>query len=142
MAQSHVVSGLVAKRAEVAGQIVSCQDEIKQLQGALAHLDSTIKLFEPDFNLRGIKSKRTIQRNQIFGKGESQRLVLDVMREAGEPLTSRDIADRMLASKGIEDAEIAAQVQKNALQILNRQNGNLVKQLAKNKGSAMTWELV
>ena len=32
MAESHVISGLVAKRAEVAGQITSYQSEIQRLQ--------------------------------------------------------------------------------------------------------------
>lgn len=45
MAESLVVSGLVSKRAEVAGKIASYQTEISQLQGSLAHLDGSIKLF-------------------------------------------------------------------------------------------------
>jgi hypothetical protein len=52
MAESHVITGLVPKRAEVAGQITSHQSEINRLQGSLSHLDGAIKLFAPEFDLR------------------------------------------------------------------------------------------
>ncbi len=42
MAESMVVSGLVSKRAEVAGQIASFKTEIIRLRGALTHLDGRI----------------------------------------------------------------------------------------------------
>lgn len=88
MAESMVVSGLVAKRAEVAGQIASFKTEILRLQGALSHLDGSIKLFAPEFDLSTIKAKHTNKGNQYFAKGEAQRMVLDTMRKAGKPLPS------------------------------------------------------
>ena len=42
MAESLVVSGLVSKRSEVAGQIISYQAEISRLQESLSHLDGSI----------------------------------------------------------------------------------------------------
>ncbi|CAG7856527.1 hypothetical protein MCAMS1_01046 [biofilm metagenome] len=39
MAESHVVTGLVGKRAEITGQIEACQAELSRLQSAIAHLD-------------------------------------------------------------------------------------------------------
>jgi len=47
MAESHVVSGLVAKRSEVSGLISHYQHEIARLQGDMQHLDATIKLVIP-----------------------------------------------------------------------------------------------
>lgn len=82
MAESLVVSGLVSKRAEVAGQIASHQTQITRLQDALSHLDGSIKLFAPEYDLRTVKARRTNKRNQYFNQGEAQRMTLDVMREA------------------------------------------------------------
>jgi hypothetical protein len=45
MSESHVVSGLVAKRSELAGLIDHHQKEIDRLTGDLVHLDAAIKLF-------------------------------------------------------------------------------------------------
>ena len=58
MSESHVVSGLVAKRSELAGLIDHHQKEIDRLTGDLVHLDAAIKLFSPEFDLGTIKRKQ------------------------------------------------------------------------------------
>jgi hypothetical protein len=130
MAESMVVSGLVSKRSEVAGQIASFKTEITKLQSALTHLDASIKLFAPEFDLCTVKAKRTNKRNQYFTKGEAQRMVLDVMREARMPLNSREITDQLLRRKNLEpNAALVARIQKNVIAVLHRQEGHLVRQV-------------
>jgi hypothetical protein len=143
MAESLVVSGLVSKRAEVAGKIASYQTEIAQLQGALAHLDGSIKLFAPEYDLRTIKAKRTNKRHQYFTRGEAQRMTLDLLREAGRPLNSREITDRLLKRKGIEaDAALVALIQKNVIAVLHRQEGHLIMKTAvQDSSGVMTWAI-
>jgi len=143
MAESLVVSGLVSKRAEVAGKIASYQTEIAQLQGSLAHLDGSIKLFSPEYDLRTIKARRTNKRNQYFTRGEAQRMTLDLLREAGRPLNSREITDRLLKRKGIvADAALVALIQKNVIAVLHRQEGHLIMQTAAQDSSGvMTWAI-
>ena len=51
MGQTHIVSGLVTKRAEIDGQIISKLAEIKDLKQILHHIDRTIKVFSPEFDL-------------------------------------------------------------------------------------------
>jgi hypothetical protein len=140
MAESLVVSGLVSKRAEVAGQIAAYKTEITKLQSALLHLDGSIKLFAPEYDLRTVKAKRTNTRNQYFKQGEAQRMTLDVMREEAAPLNSREITDRLLKRKGIEsDATLVARIQKNVLAVLHRQDGRLVKRVVGGEPGAMQW---
>jgi hypothetical protein len=45
MAESHVVTALVSKRAEMAGLIEHHRKEMGRLATDLAHLDATLKLF-------------------------------------------------------------------------------------------------
>ncbi|WP_436660336.1 hypothetical protein [Acinetobacter sp. P1(2025)] len=45
MAESHIVSGLTKKRAELLGQIEAHQKEIQRISEMLLHVDHTIKLF-------------------------------------------------------------------------------------------------
>lgn len=47
MAESHVavVTGLVAKRAELAGRIEACRRELEHLEADVGHLDGAIKLW-------------------------------------------------------------------------------------------------
>ena len=121
MGQTHIVSGLVTKRAEIDGQIISRLGEIKALKQVLHHLDRTIKVFSPEFDLRTIRATRTNTRNALFSHGEAQRLVLGVMREQGKAMTSRQIADAIIEHKGFEvTVHTVTQVQKNVLNVLRR----------------------
>ena len=143
MAESLVVSGLVSKRSEVAGQIISYQAEISRLQESLSHLDGSIKLFAPEYDLRTIKSKRTNTRNQYFVKGEAQRLTLDVMREAGKPLNNLEITAQLLERKGIEATEaITARIQKNVFAVIHRLEARHIVREIDNGAGVMTWEIV
>lgn len=121
MAESHIVSGLVAKRAEITGQTEAHQAELSRLQSSVTHLDYTIKLFAPDYDLRTIGGKRTNVRNQHLEHGEVQRYTLDILRTADSPMSSREIVDVLLERKGIAPtATITARVQKNVLGVLHR----------------------
>ncbi|MCA3081045.1 MAG: hypothetical protein ING69_00160 [Rhodocyclaceae bacterium] len=143
MAQSHVVSGLVAKRGEIAGQIESYETEIKRLHAALSHLDGTIKLFAPEVNLRTVKTRTKRKRNQYFIQGEAQRMTLDAMRESGVPVCSREITDVLMQRKGIAfDASVAARIQKNILAVMHRlEKKKAVKKIDKD-GEPLKWKLV
>ena len=53
--------------------------------------------------------------------GECQRLVLEVLRDAVEPLSGRVLAREAAARKGLEDSrEVLVVVQKTALAVLRR----------------------
>ena len=145
MAESHVVSGLVSKRSEVAGQIASHQSEIQRLQHALSHIDGTIKLFSPEYDQRTVKSKRTNTRNQYFAQGEAQRMTLDLMRQTQTAMCSRDIADALLPRKGIEATPaIVARIQKNILAVLHRLVARRILREVKANGErgVMQWEII
>ena len=121
MAESHVVTGLVAKRAEITGQIEACQAELSRLQSSVAHLDYTIKLFAPEYDLRTIGGKRTHVLNQHLEHGEAQRYTLDILRATGSPMSSREVVEVLLERKGIEPtATIITKVQKIVLGALHR----------------------
>ena len=143
MAESLVVSGLVSKRSEVAGQIASYKTEIAKLQDALSHLDGSIKLFSPGYDLRTVKAKRTNTRNQYFVKGEAQRMTLDLLREAAKPLNSREITDRLMKRKGIAStAALVARIQKNVIAVLRRQENHLLKQVGpSDQPGGMKWAI-
>ncbi len=57
MAESHVISGLVAKYSELAGEIDYHQKTIKEIKVKIEAVETSIKLFDPDYDLRTIKTK-------------------------------------------------------------------------------------
>lgn len=108
MAELHVVSGLVAKRSEVSGLISHYQHEIARLQGDMQHLDATIKLFDPEYDLRTIRAKQVRQHSRMFANGECHRLMLEALREMGGQGSTGEIAQRIHARKGFEEDALKA----------------------------------
>ena len=98
--KSHVVSGLIAKRAELAGRIEETQTELRRLVIDLDSLDATIRLFAPDIDLDEIRPKPLPARNQAF-RGEMSRTVLNALRQARKPLPAYEIALLFMASRGL-----------------------------------------
>lgn len=147
MAETHVVSGLAAKRSELTGQIEHYHTLISRLAADVAHIDAAIKLFAPDFDLRSVRSKAYRVRSSIFRYGDALVQVLDVMRAAGEPVTSSQIARTLLAKLGNasegQDYNCAAKHVNNALHRLRKNSvveicGNLP---GKGKGQHL-WRIV
>lgn len=101
MSETHVVSALVTKRAELTGLIAHFESEIRQASMDLDRLDAVLKLFAPDYDLSGIKPKSIRHINPWFAKGEMSRLALDTLRVASQPLSTCDITDTLIARKGI-----------------------------------------
>lgn len=121
MAESLVISGLVAKRGELAGEVEHYRRELQRLADELGHVDATIHLFDPSYDLGAIRMRKRNHRNQWFGQGECQRLVLEVMREALEPLSGNALWHALLVRKGLEHhREAPAQVKKTASAVLRR----------------------
>ena len=142
MANSHVVSGLLDKRAEISGLINKHQSEINKLNQSLDALDSTIKLFSPEIDLRHHRAKTIRERNRFFKNGECIRLILDVLREAEEPLTPVAITDHIIALKTLSvDSEETEHVRNTVYAALaaNAKKG-LIKQIRSDAGSK-TWAL-
>jgi hypothetical protein len=99
MAQSHVLSGLIAKRAEIAGKIEMMQREMRVLVATIGHVDATIRTFDPSAALEDITPKLP-PRFQAF-KGEVSRILLDALREAKTPLPVFDLTLTVAAGRGI-----------------------------------------
>jgi hypothetical protein len=143
MAETHVVSGLAAKRSELTGLILDYQKKIDQMRVAVGHLDASIKLFAPDYDLRTVRAKVPRQRNSYFKPGECQRLVLDAFREAhGAALSSRQIGEALVQCKGLASStEMIEQMQKNAIAVVKRLEDAGTVVLAGKDGTGRTWRL-
>jgi hypothetical protein len=146
MAESHVVSGLVSKRSELAGLIEHHMQEIHRMNADLHHLDATIKLFNPDYDLRTVRIKQHYKKNRFFKSGESARLVLDVLREADGAISTEDVALALLNKKGLDstDKDVLVFFKKAAITALRHQsNRKLVKKTGvASDGVTLLWERV
>jgi hypothetical protein len=104
MADPHVLTGLVAKRSEIAGQIEHVQTTLRQLIIDLDNLDATIRIFRPDIDLEEIRPKPFPPRHAAF-KGEIMRVVMGALRTSPKPLTTPEITMHVMAERGLNTAD-------------------------------------
>jgi hypothetical protein len=122
MAELHVIGALRNKRAELAGTLRQLEQQLVQQRANLAHLDATMRLFDPDIRPNNIRPKQQRARNAWFRPGECLRLIYDELREAAQPVTTRKLAERIMRIKAIPAADDQRRelVQKTLLGSLNR----------------------
>lgn len=103
---TFVITGLVRKRAELAGAIENAQADLHRMIGELEHLDATIRLFDADYQIEAIKPKTFRPPEDWAKRGQMTRIVLDVLRQAAEPLTTRDIAFQLMQERALDTADL------------------------------------
>jgi hypothetical protein len=122
VAQSHIIGALSNKRAELAGIVRQLEQQLVRQRASLVHLDATMRLFDPEIQPKDIRPKQQRTRNAWFRPGECLRLIYDQLREATQPLTMRDLAERIMRLKAMPAADDQRRVlvQKTLLGSLNR----------------------
>ncbi len=100
MAETHVISALVSKRSELLGEIQHHEALIKEYKHNLIAIDKTIHIFDDNYDLRTIKSKR-VHKNRYFETGEAKVLILDTLRELNEPIKTDDLSVIISDKKGL-----------------------------------------
>ena len=108
MAESHVVSALISKGAEIASMIARTQQQLGQFRADLAHVDATVRLFAPAMVPETIPAKRTHQSDLLFECGELSRRVLDALRGAGAPIRAPDLVRAVMMDNGLDPADGAS----------------------------------
>ena len=119
MADVHVMNALTSKRGELVGQMEDRRLELKQLGEELAHLEATMRLFDPQWVRDRVAVRRRSRRRQFFRSGECQRLVLEALREAEAAISEEALVAALLRAKGLEDqAEALPVIRKTALAVV------------------------
>lgn len=68
----------------------------------LGNLDATILMFDPQFEIDGIRPKAFRPPEDWSKRGEMARAVLNILRVASEPMTARDIARQIIVERGLD----------------------------------------
>ena len=122
MADPHVIGALRKKRSEMAGIVRGLEQQLVEGRASLTHLDATMRLFDPNLRPEEIRPRRRRTCNAWFRPGECLRLSYDVLRDAREPVTTRDVAERIMMIKSLSasDARQRALIHKTVLASLSR----------------------
>jgi hypothetical protein len=141
MAELHVIGALRNKRAELAGTLRQLEQQLARERANLAHLDAAMLMFDPNIQPTDIRPSKRRPRNAWFRSGECLRLIYDELREATHPVTTRELAERIMRVKAIPlgDDHCRELVQKTMLGSLNRAKETIERV---ETAGAVSWRLV
>lgn len=90
----HTITGLLAKRVDLYHEAERIRDRMAVIKNDIAALDRVLSTlgYTGDLNKEMPRQKH----ERIFGQGELTRAILDVLRDATEPMATRDIAREIL----------------------------------------------
>lgn len=91
----HTISGLLTKRADLFNEAERIRDRLAEIKNDIAAGDRVLGMlgYRGDLDAAVPRQKRHV----LFGRGELTRAVLDVLRDATEPMATREIARAILA---------------------------------------------
>lgn len=90
----HTISGLLAKRADLFNEAERLRDRTAAIRNDIGAIDRVLSTlgYTGDLDAQMPRQKR----NVLFGKGELTRAVLEVLRDAIGPMTTREVAREIL----------------------------------------------
>lgn len=91
----HTVSGLLTKRADLFNEAQRIRDRLAEIKNDVAAMDRVLGTLGYTGNLDAEMPRQ--KRQVLFGAGELTRAILDELRDATEPMASREIARAILA---------------------------------------------
>ncbi|MEQ9663677.1 MAG: hypothetical protein RLN87_14145 [Parasphingopyxis sp.] len=118
----HTVSGLIRRRRELTGDILELLAKVDAITADVEALDRTIRLFDPDMDLDAIPALQHRPQPHWAKHGEVSRAVMELLRQATEPLSTRAVAEAVQQRRGIGDAVTTGQIER-VRKCLNRQSG-------------------
>ena len=142
MADSHVISALVKKIAELRGDIIHYKQLIATLDKDLQTIDATIKIFDVDYDISSIKPVIK-SRKRFFNNGEAKVLVLEVLKSSNLPLSTDKISEIIATNRNLafENKADKSNFQKSILLALNTcLSNNLVEKVSKD-GLSIVWKI-
>lgn len=135
----HTITGLLKKRADLFNEAERIRDRLAEIKNDIGAVDRVLGTlgYAGDLDAAMPRQKRHV----LFGRGELTRAILDVLRDATDPMATREIAREILTVNEHEPndrrllSEHTRRVSK-ALRILKRDGAV---QSAASKGGGLNW---
>lgn len=139
----YVLAGLTKRRAELAGEAETLRSRLAQIATDVTHLDAVIRQFDPDFDLGSIRPRRT-RPDDAARRGEISRFILQVLREATEPVATHDVVRRLMTERGqdTEDRQLVRLTMKRVGMAFSRQKALGTVRAIQGAGAVTLWEMV
>lgn len=141
MSDTFVRSGLRAKRADIARQIIEAKAQIDKLQADLFHVDTVLRLYGEDPEDIPLKG-RIGKLSPYFGRAEMSRRCRDALRERGT-VKADDIAVQAMRDKGLDpekDRKLRSDfIRRILVSLHDLRDANVIEKIGHGRG--VTWRL-
>ena len=139
----YVLTGLVKRRALLTGEIEAIHTRLKGLLADLESLDATILQFDPSHRVEAIRPRAIRPPADWANRGQMSRIVLNILRQAAEPMTSRDIALELLVARAMDknDQKLFKLMTKRVGVALRVQRDNGAVRSEQGPGQFVLWEV-
>lgn len=98
MSESHAISALKRKRAELAGELLDLEKRRRAITCKIRHGDEALKLMGFSGDPKDMPARRYSRR--LFPHGELQRIVFAALRESGGSISNAKIAALIVRQMG------------------------------------------
>jgi hypothetical protein len=95
---ANTISGLLRKRSELMGDAQRLREELAHVGNDVEALDRTLIALGYEGNLKAVQPRGN--RIVFFARDELRRFLLDELRKAGAPISSRDLAEQIITLEG------------------------------------------
>jgi hypothetical protein len=139
----HVLTGLIAKRREIAGRIEDLQRQLKLAVNDLDHIESSIRIFQPDIDLTEYGPRPVPPPHAAF-RGEVSRILLESLRKADMPLSTADLTRVLMAERGLPHDDLKARktiLRRVSAALINWRHRGIVKS-SPGPGQMLNWNIV
>lgn len=139
----YMVTGLVKRRAKLAGRIKATHESLRQMVNDLETLDSTLRIVAPDVEVEAIRPKQFRAPADWSHRGQMSRLVLSILRQSREKLTTREIAAQMLLERAMaaDDVKLLRLMTKRVAAALREQRERGTVRSEDGPGQYQLWEV-
>lgn len=139
---SVVLNGLAKKYQELAGEVQTLMGQVEAIRKDQDALKAAMKIIDPDFKIPGKPVKRR-NKNTFFPHGQSMRFVMDTLREASAPISTKQMAERAAAHLQLDpeafDFNALKACMLTALSRM-RSNGSVV-EMGRDQDGTIKWRL-
>lgn len=140
MNEPHIAALLREKYADMLGVLKKIEAEAAVVEKHLASMEATIRLFDSTFTGWQVEPRIKRKPSRWKVRGGGFKLAVEVMREAGEPLTTREIALAMMKRAGMRstDQRLVQQIAATVRGSLDKRAG---KGLIRHEGPIIRWSI-
>ena len=103
MSEPQIIHTLKAKQVELQDAIDYLEGKLAEARSDLGHVNAVLRLYEVDGTR--LQFPAHVNLSRMFKRGDLVRLAKLALEAEGRPLTTRDLAEAVIAAKGWDTAD-------------------------------------